>query len=326
MASFSLKRKILILIIIIAVIVYLNNSSLLVKKSDEEPWLLAHRGLAQTFPMEGITGKTNTARRIYEPEHPYLENTIPSMEAAFKAGADMVEFDIHPTRDGKFAVFHDWILDYRTDGEGVTREHTMAELKTLDIGYGYTADNGKTYPFRGKGIGMMPSLDEVLNHFPDGDFLIHPKGNSVREGELLAEYLKKLPEECLQKLTFYGGDRTIATLSKELPNLRVMSKATMKKGLLAYMAVGWTGYIPESMRDSHFHLPLKYARYLWGWPHRFMKRMERADSQFILVLGTGKWSEGFDQTEDLEQLPANYTGGIWTNRIDRIAPVFEKTN
>ncbi len=72
------------------------------------------------------------------------------MHAAFDAGADIVEFDVHPTTDGHFAVFHDWTLDCRTDGKGVTREHTLAELKKLDAGYGYTADGGKTYPLRGK--------------------------------------------------------------------------------------------------------------------------------------------------------------------------------
>jgi hypothetical protein len=32
------------------------------------------------------------------------------------------------------------------------------------------ADGGKTFPFRGKGIGVMPSLDEVLQAFPDRSF------------------------------------------------------------------------------------------------------------------------------------------------------------
>ena len=36
------------------------------------------------------------------------------MRAAFAAGADIVEFDVHPTSDGQFAVFHDWTLDCRT--------------------------------------------------------------------------------------------------------------------------------------------------------------------------------------------------------------------
>ena len=84
---------------------YLNNTSLFVRKEEGRPLLLAHRGLGQTFPMEGITGETNTARIIYEPEHPYLENTIPSMAAAFKAGADIVELDVQPTKDGQLPSF-----------------------------------------------------------------------------------------------------------------------------------------------------------------------------------------------------------------------------
>ncbi|WP_409974946.1 hypothetical protein [Bacillus sp. Bva_UNVM-123] len=31
-------------------------------------------------------------------------------------------------------------------------DYMMNKLKKLDIGYQYTADNGKSYPFRGKGL------------------------------------------------------------------------------------------------------------------------------------------------------------------------------
>ena len=54
--------------------------------------------------------------------------------------------------------------------------------KNIDIGYGYTADQGATYPFRGKGVGLIPSLDEVLEAFPDGSFLIHIKSTDPEEG------------------------------------------------------------------------------------------------------------------------------------------------
>jgi len=55
-----------------------------------------------------------------------LENTLDSMAAAFELGADVVELDIHPTTDGQFAVFHDWTIDCRTNGKGVTRKQSMA--------------------------------------------------------------------------------------------------------------------------------------------------------------------------------------------------------
>ncbi len=311
-----------LLLIILFTIVHINNSSLFVTDTSKPPFLLAHRGLAQTFPMDGITGDTNTAEIIYKPEHPFLENTIDSIAAAFAAGADMVELDIHSTVDGQFAVFHDWVLDHRTDGAGVTREHSMAQLKELDIGYGYTADSGRTFPFRGKGIGLMPSLDEVLDTFPEHKLLVHIKSNDPKEGELLAQYLSTLSETGLNYLTVYGGDKPIAVLQDRLPQLRVMSKNTMQKAVLAYMATGWTGYVPPSMQNTLILLPQNYARFLWGWPNRFIQRMERVNTQFVLVNGDGQWAEGFDTIEDLQQLPSNYSGGIWTNRIDIIAPVF----
>lgn len=318
------QLKMLRFFLLLLAFIYFNNSSIFIRKEGGEPLLLAHRGLGQTFPMEGITGETNTVARIDPPEHPYLENTIPSMEAAFRAGADIVELDIQPTTDGQFAVFHDWILDHRTNGKGVTREHTLAELKALDIGYGYTADRGKTYPFRGKGIGLMPSLDEVLEHFPDRAFLIHIKSDDPQEGELLARNLKKLPKDRLTRLAVYGGDTPIIVIKRKLPDLRVMSKATTVKAFLPYLALGWTGYTPAAMKDAFFYLPQKYARLLWGWPHRFIKRIKNANSIFILVAGEGAWSEGFDTIEALKEIPPNYTGGIWTNRIDRIGPLFNQ--
>jgi glycerophosphoryl diester phosphodiesterase len=84
----KILKRLIIILLILGVFMFLNNTSLLTKERNDKPLLLAHRGMAQTFHMEGITGETCTAERIYEPEHSFLENTIPSMEAAFEAGAD----------------------------------------------------------------------------------------------------------------------------------------------------------------------------------------------------------------------------------------------
>ena len=182
-------RYSIVAIVLFAAFAWLNNTSLLSTPSAGTPVLLAHRGLAQTFTREALGRDTCTATRIHPPEHPFIENTIASMQAAFAAGADVVEFDVHPTTDGNFAVFHDWTLDCRTEGHGRTRDHAMADLKKLDVGYGYSADGGKTFPLRGKGVGLMPSLDEVLYAFPDRRFVINVKSNDASEGEKLAAHM-----------------------------------------------------------------------------------------------------------------------------------------
>lgn len=313
-------RNVILVILIILGFLYVNNSSLFTKEREGEPLLLAHRGIGQTFPMEGIESDTCTASRIYIPEHAFLENTIPSMKAAFDAGADIVELDIKPTKDGQFAVFHDWTLECRTNAHGSVKDYTMEQLKSIDIGYGYTADQGATYPFRGKGVGLMPSLSEVLAAFPDGEFLIHIKSQDAGEGELLAAYLAQLPEDRLSRLTVYGDDAPISELKSRLPAFRVMSMDSLKSCLISYIGAGWSGYMPSVCRNTQLHIPEKYAPYLWGWPDKFLNRMDRINTRVILVAGDGGWSEGFDTVEELKRLPKNYSGGIWTNRVDVIAP------
>ena len=220
----KLWRPIVLAVPLLVALVYLNNTSLLASRPPGTPVLLAHRGIAQRFDTTDLKNDTCTAARMLPPTHGYLENTIASMQASFEAGADVVEIDVHPTTDSQFAVFHDWTLDCRTDGKGVTREQAMAELKKLDIGYGYTADGGKTFPFRHKGTGLMPSLDEVLRTFPGRSFLINIKSNDPSEGEKLAEALSHLAPGRRSQLMAYGGDRPIAALAHAMPDLKTMSR------------------------------------------------------------------------------------------------------
>jgi glycerophosphoryl diester phosphodiesterase len=316
-------RALLTLLALFAIVAFVLNTNLLAPKMEGRPRLLAHRGLAQTFPPEGIENDTCTATRIRPPEHEFLENTIASMRAAFAAGADVVEFDIHPTTDGHFVVFHDWTLDCRTNGKGVTREKTLAELKALDIGYGYTADGGNTFPFRGTGVGLMPTLDEVLTTFPDKRFLIHVKSRDAAEGRLLAARLSRLPDDALARLAVYGDDTPLATLREILPHLRVMARGTLVQCLSRYLAVGWGGYVPAACRNTMLLVPSNYAWVLWGWPSRFLARLQGAGTE-VYLLGPytgGDFSTGVDTALDVAQLPDGYNGGIWTNRIHAVAPL-----
>ena len=314
-------KNFLFALLLLAAALYLFNASWLAPTSTDKPTLLAHRGVHQTFRTEGLTATSCTASMIDTPRHDYIENTLPSMRAAFEAGADVVEIDVHPTTDGHFAVFHDWTLDCRTDGKGVTREHTLADLKRLDAGYGYTSDGGKTYPLRGKGIGLIPSLDEVLAAFSDKRFLIHVKSKDREEGAALARRLSEIPLERHKQLMVYGDTVPVEYVKKHLPHLTVGSSSALKSCLIGYIATGWIGRVPESCRGRLMLVPANIAPWLWGWPNRFLDRMRQADSQ-VFILGNygGDFSSGIDTAADVARLPPNFNGGIWTNRIESIAP------
>lgn len=306
-----------ICVLALCVGIWANNTSLLVQPEDTYK-LIAHRGLAQTFPMDEVKWDTDTSKIIYPPEHEYLENTIPAMREAFRLGASVVELDIYGTKDNRLAVFHDYLLDYRTDARGLVEEYTMDELKKLDIGYGYTADDGRSWPFRGKGIGMMPELYEVFQAFPDNDLLIHIKGGGTRVGELLYQEIKDFDDARLARIQVYGDSDAMIYLNDKMPGLITMSKNTLLHGLIEYMAIGWSGYVPDSIRHTEVHVPLRYARFLWGWPAKFVQRMDSVGTRVVLVDGDGEFSEGFDDLELLSKVPKNFAGYIWTNRIDRM--------
>jgi glycerophosphoryl diester phosphodiesterase len=77
----------------------------------------------------------------YEPE-----NTIRAIVAAIRLGADMVEVDVHSTRDDQLVVIHDAEVDRTTNGKGAVRDMSFQEIKKLEAGMGE----------------KVPALQEVL--------------------------------------------------------------------------------------------------------------------------------------------------------------------
>ena len=84
----------------------------------------------------------------------YPENTLPSFKAAIEAGVDAIEFDVHPTCDGRLVVTHDDTLERCSNGSGPVHDRTLAELRKLDFG------SWKGAAFVGT---QIPVLEEVLD-------------------------------------------------------------------------------------------------------------------------------------------------------------------
>jgi glycerophosphoryl diester phosphodiesterase len=306
------------------VLLLARNTSALTPSPYGQPLLIAHRGVHQLYSRDDLTKNTCTATRIFPPLHDFIEATLPSIEAAFDAGADVVEIDVQPTRDGHWVVFHDWTLDCRTNGHGLTREQSLSELQTLDVGYGYSADGGRTYPFRGKGLGMMPSLDNVLDAFPGRHFLINFKSASADEGERFAQWLTHQPRRQAQIWAVYGHEAPVNAAVAGVPALASITKSAIKSCFLPYFAYGWTGIIPEACRGQRLFLPENYRRFAWGWPDRFLSRMQSVDATVILRGPTDDTAGGGINTrEQLAHVPDLFPGVIWTDDILTIAPLIK---
>jgi glycerophosphoryl diester phosphodiesterase len=101
-------------------------------------------------------------------------DTMYAFQHAADLGADVLEMDLHVTKDGVLVLMHDETVDRTTDGTGEIGSLTLDELKQLDAGYDWSDDDGATTPYRGQGI-TVPTLEEVFQAFPGQRMLIEIK-------------------------------------------------------------------------------------------------------------------------------------------------------
>jgi glycerophosphoryl diester phosphodiesterase len=124
------------------------------------PLLIAHRGGSLLAP----------------------ENTLTAFRRAVEWWqADILELDVHATRDGEVVVIHDPTVDRTTNGTGPIAEMTLAEVQALDAGYRFTPDGGQTFPFRGRGV-RIPTLREVLAELPGARVNVELKTGDAAQG------------------------------------------------------------------------------------------------------------------------------------------------
>lgn len=117
------------------------------------------------------------------------ENTLPSFDKALADGADVLETDLHITKDGHIVLMHDENLARCTNGSGDIKDHTLAELKQLDAAYNFSTDGGQTFPYRGQGI-TIPTLEEVFDRYPGVRFNMDLKSPDPALGRKVADLLK----------------------------------------------------------------------------------------------------------------------------------------
>jgi glycerophosphoryl diester phosphodiesterase len=161
--------------------------------TPRRPLVMAHRGGAGLWP----------------------ENTARAFAGAVALGADVLEMDLHGTSDGALVVIHDATVDRTTNGAGRISALTLAELKRLDAGYRWTADGGRTHPFRGTGI-TVPTLREVLEAFPRARLNVDIK---QAQPSLVKPFCRMLGESGAQgRVTVASfSSQTLAEFRRECP-------------------------------------------------------------------------------------------------------------
>ena len=94
----------------------------------------------------------------------YPENTIPAFEAALRFGVDMIETDVHMTRDGQLIIMHDRNLKRTAGYDGFTNEMRLEEIRALDAGAWFSKEfAGTKVPTVAEFITLIKNTDVLIN-------------------------------------------------------------------------------------------------------------------------------------------------------------------
>lgn len=91
------------------------------------------------------------------------ENTLEAFRLAMEMGADGFELDVHMSKDGELVVIHDESVDRTTDGTGLVRDLTLAQLKALDASNGMEAYRGAKIPTLAEVYDLIRDTNHIVN-------------------------------------------------------------------------------------------------------------------------------------------------------------------
>ncbi|MFP3323344.1 glycerophosphodiester phosphodiesterase [Planococcus sp. SIMBA_160] len=284
------KLLIVLVIVVICATVYIlwdagkdeQHSALL----DEDAFLLiAHRGASAIAP----------------------EHTLASYQLAVDMDADYIEIDLQMTKDGVLVALHDDTVDRTTDGSGKVAEMDLADIKKLDAGSWFNAENPDRAKAEYVGI-QVPTLEEIFTAFGvSTNYYIETKQPDKSDGmeESLLELLnhfelldESLPEGKVIVQSFSSDSLTaIHEMDGDIPLIQLIDNSEqLTPSLEAFepyreYAVG----IGASYRNAD-EATIGAAREASLWVHLFV----------VDELAEGK---------KLKSLGAN---GIFTNDIDAV--------
>jgi glycerophosphoryl diester phosphodiesterase len=144
------------------------------------PLLYAHRGASRECP----------------------ENTLPAFERALELGADVIELDVHPTRDGVFVVSHDSTAARVAGVARALADASWAEVSGWDAGAGFVDVRGAR-PFAGSGV-RFARFDEVLARFQNVAVNVDVKDARPRDLERLLSIVREAKAEPRVLLTSFS--------------------------------------------------------------------------------------------------------------------------
>jgi glycerophosphoryl diester phosphodiesterase len=253
----------LLAVALVIVTLSLINASWLAGRPEGRLTLIAHRGSGQ--PIAADAPADCNAGHVKPGDHGNLiENSAGAMTKAIGDGAGGLMLDVQATREGEAVIFRDRTLECRTNGTGRVAERDLAYLRTLDLGYGYSADGGRTFPQRGLGIGAMPTVYDVLRAYRDTSLIFDLADARAADATLAA--FRRAGVGIGPRHGFAGPPEARARLRQLTQAGFLLDNAASEDCIAPYYRTGWLGIVSDACNGATLILSRHGGWTLWGWP------------------------------------------------------------
>lgn len=191
------------------------------------------------------------------------ENTMTAFRAALAAGTDMIELDVHLSRDGVAVIMHDHTVDRTTDGMGAIADKTLSELKALNAG---SPDAPET----------VPTLEEFMAWAAEVNIPLNLELKEYYSPENEARCVACI-EAVIAEVEKYGLRERVVLNSFDAWVLEYVYKKYGKTYMLH-------GFYPYSVMKNVSIDPTEYL-----YCACVMGRIEKAKYDFLLAHGIEPW-------------------------------------
>ena len=242
------------------------------------------------------------------------ENTLAAFSSALKHDSDMIELDIHLSRDGVLMVTHDPLLARLTMQEGSVSDYTSLQLGLFDAASTYNS-GGHTFGFQ-----KIPTLAEVIEFVEAHATKPMHYQIEIKVKDDKSRY-EGIEQKLLDTLEAYGILYRSIAISFDFPTLLLLGDLAPELSLGALISKGYFVIIgsdgPKAVA-AHIHsLGVDYV----GIKHTYLTQVLYDEFRFQ-GLGIGVWTVNDRST--MRKFIEMGVDFITTNRPDLLSKVREQ--
>ena len=219
------------------------------RPGDHKPLVMAHQGGEGEWPS----------------------NTLIAFRNAARAGADVLDTDMHMTKDGVLVLIHDSTVDRTTNGKGEVGKLTLSQIKKFDAAYNFTKEDGRTFPYRGQGV-TIPTVEEMFGEFPHTRMGIEIKDHDAITAQRFCVLIRKYKMQDNVLVSSFG-QQAMDAFRAECPEVSTSATTDEVRHFLTLNLFGFTNSF--SPHYSSFQIPETVGRRQIITSHLLISARER---------------------------------------------------